>query len=67
MLESQLKNYNLLLDKLHTSTSDRLEEEQLLQQAQTLKLKNEAEKKKVDSLYTETSLWVLDAYRRLHL
>ncbi len=46
-----MKDFNLLLDKLHTTTD--LQEEDLLEQAQVLKLKNETERKKVDDIFTE--------------
>jgi hypothetical protein len=51
-LEGQLKDYNLLLEKFHTAT-DNVTPEQLIQQAQALKKKNDVERQKVDQIFTE--------------
>ncbi|PRP85001.1 coiled-coil domain containing 2 [Planoprotostelium fungivorum] len=52
-LQGQLKDYNLLLDRLHTSTSSELEVEQLREQANDLKKSNEVERRKADQIFTE--------------
>jgi hypothetical protein len=64
-LKAQLKDYNLLIEKIHMSANGVIDPQEMMEQATILKTKNSTERQKVDEIFTQRNQFVMYLYSHI--